>query len=730
MEMRSIEEACTRVKEYLAADDVRNPLFVAFDSSIDLSCMRNSLASCETVRVSDFCNTPQSLPDEDSVFSALSEIKPRKIMLLGLGEYSALTGSEEFAKRIFGMALTAGVRIVVPMWNGYSFLEECAAEDPRIPLRRAIVANKTGRHWKVKSYKNGINDNPEADGFKSLLALLESGRDNDVSAVTAVRLNDKWCREINSAYAVYAERHPGCSLPQSMFSEMQWKRFLDETREREENIFSADGLLSVLEQDISADEYVQFALSRTKSYADWKWNLVNAILQVDPDEGRFVTLYNQRKALLKGGQVAERTGYVENTRRFSEPARQVQYLTDSTLEERGEILRLVTRGGALHEGVRRVYPLLADYAHNFSFSGQELAGLLTSYFKDYKRQKLLNCIEPRFLSRVREISEERPQFALPTRESVLEKLEGDNVALFWLDGLGCEFLGLIQSVAERQGLKMKVTPTRSRLPSITSENKEFFETWSGIKFDKRNDLDKIKHGDFEGETEGRREYPAHLQYELIAVENTITEIAKWLKCHATGKVVLTSDHGATRLAVISDSETTWTMPEKGVHGGRCCKVSEFDGELPSCSTISDDDKWHVLAGYDRFKGGRAGSVEVHGGGTLEEMVVPVIEFELLDHAIHVELIETEFKVTYKDSEIKLVLFSTSKLSSPTFDLGGIRYAVKKVDGMGRYEVRVPKPTAGAYSADVFDGDTKVGSVRFTVKSGGATVDSMDDFFGG
>ena len=50
--------------------------------------------------------------------------------------------------------------------------------------------------------------------------------------------------------------------------------------------------------------------------------------------------------------------------------------------------------------------------------------------------------------------------------------------------------------------------------------------------------------------------------------------------------------------------------------------------------------------------------------------------------------------------------------------------------MGRYEVRVPKPTAGAYSADVFDGDTKVGSVRFTVKSGGATVDSMDDFFGG
>lgn len=730
MEMRSIEEVCARVKDYLAADDVRNPLFVAFDSSIDLSRLRNCLASCETVRISDFCNTPQSLPDEDRVFSTLSGSKPRKIVLLGLGEYSALIDSEKFAKRIFGMALTTGVRIVVPMWNGYSFLEECAAEDPRIPLRRVIMVNKTGRHWKVKSYKNGINDKPEAEGFKSLLVLLESGRDNDVSAVTAMRLNDKWCREINSAYAVYAERHPGCSILPSMFSEEQWNLFLDEAREREKDIFSVDGLLSVLEHDILADEYVQFALSRTNSYTEWKWNLVNAILQIEPKDGRFVELYNQRKALLKGAQVDELAGYAENTRRFSEPMRQVQYLTDSTAEERGEILRLVTRGGTLLDGVQRVYPLLADYAHDFRFSGQELAGVLTTYFKDYKRQKLLNCIEPKFLSRVKEISEERPQFALPTRESVLEKLEGENVALFWLDGLGCEFLGLIQCVAERQGMKMKVTPTRSRLPSITSENKEFFDVWSGIKFDKRNDLDKIKHGDFEGGAEGRREYPAHLQYELVAVESTVTEIAKWLKGHTTGKVVLTSDHGATRLAVISDSETTWTMPEKGVHGGRCCKVSEFDGELPSCSTISDDEKWHVLAGYDRFKGGRAGNVEVHGGGTLEEMVVPVIEFELLDHTIHVELADSEIRVTYKDSEIKLVLFSTSKLSSPTLDLGGIRYAAKNVDGTGRYEVRVPKSSAGAYSADVYDGDTKVGAVRFTVKSGGVTVDSMDDFFGG
>ena len=429
-------------------------------------------------------------------------------------------------------------------------------------------------------------------------------------------------------------------------------------------------------------------------------------------------------------QVDESDNYVENTRRYPEPALQVEYLTDSSPKERAEILRAVTKGGTVPAAVNRVYPLLADYVRDFAFNGTEFSAKLTAYFRNYKRQKLFNCIEPKFLSEVREISEKRPQFLLPTRESVLEKIAGPDVGLFWLDALGCEFLGVIQATAERMGMKMKVTATRSRLPSITSENKEFFDSWPGKKFDKHEDLDKIKHGDFDAPNDDRREYPAQLQYELIAVENAVVTIAKWLKCHASSKVVLTSDHGATRLAVISDSETSWAMPEKGVHGGRCCKMSEFDGDLPACATSSEDEKWHVLAGYDRFKGGRIGSVEVHGGATLEEMVVPVVEFELLDREIHVELLDTNFKVTYKDSEIKLLLFSSTKLSSPAIDLGGSRYNAAIAEGVGRYEVKIPKPSAGDYKADVFDGDTKVGSVKFSVVSGGATVNSMDDFFGG
>ncbi|MBQ9497355.1 MAG: hypothetical protein IJR52_07260, partial [Selenomonadaceae bacterium] len=67
----------------------------------------------------------------------------------------------------------------------------------------------------------------------------------------------------------------------------------------------------------------------------------------------------------------------------------------------------------------------------------------------------------------------------------------------------------------------------------------------------------------------------------------------------------------------------------GEHGGRCCKVNALD-EKPNCAT--EENGYWVLANYDRFSGGRIGSVEVHGGATLEEVLVPVIEFSVENFA--------------------------------------------------------------------------------------------------
>lgn len=714
-------------QEYLNGNGAANPFFVAFDASTDLSMLVTSLSSCEKVRVSDFCRASDALPDLDALGDTLTHMEGKAI-LLGIGEYAALSGDREVKKWIFGLPLHS-LRLVVPVWSGHEFIEEESRNDPRILGRRGVSFAKSGKHWSLRVFRDGLIKNAKANGFRALLRILEDGCDNSITAITTVvPLNTNWCRRIDSAYEVYKERHPQSPVLETMFPEKQWTAFLNDERTRDDSLSSPDSLLRFLEDGTGDDQYVAFAISKTRQYSEWHRNLLCAILDVSVDDGRFARLYDARKKIVPQFDKADVTEYIRESRRIANPSERIRYMTDCTEVEREEITRLIVDAGEVPVSVENVYPAMWNYWRGFSFSSGEFAEVLAKYFQDYKRQKLLGRIEPSFMDAVRDFAEDRPQFTLPTRESVLESIGTNGVALCWIDALGCEFLGFIQSVAERLGLKLKVTPARAKLPSITSVNRSFYDEWQGEKMPPVSRLDKIKHGDFEKFDEPSTGAATELPHELLVVEESINAIAMRLRKKPGSKVVLTSDHGATRLALISKSETVWELPEKGKHGGRCCRKSEFDGSLPACVTESDDEEWHVLAGYDRFKGGRKGDVEVHGGATLEEMVVPVIEFELLDKNVRVRLVEDEFKVTFRDAEITLQLFCASTLMSPSVRFGESNYsATADGDKTGRYLVRIPKPVAGDHVAVVYDGDTKINDVRFSVKSGGAQI-KKDDFF--
>ena len=87
---------------------------------------------------------------------------------------------------------------------------------------------------------------------------------------------------------------------------------------------------------------------------------------------------------------------------------------------------------------------------------------------------------------------------------------------------------------------------------------------------------------------------------------------------------MTSDHRASLLAVMFGRENKFKMKSVGEHGGRCCPANDIDEK-----------------NYDRFAGGRLSSVEVHGGATLEETLVPVIEFSLPNAEIEVKVSSAE-----------------------------------------------------------------------------------------
>ena len=102
------------------------------------------------------------------------------------------------------------------------------------------------------------------------------------------------------------------------------------------------------------------------------------------------------------------------------------------------------------------------------------------------------------------------------------------------------------------------------------------------------------------------------------------------------------------------------MNSKGTHSGRVCALTDDISEV-SCATKSGD--YYVLANYDRFKGGRAANVEVHGGATLEELTVPVIALTIAPESIEITILTPEITISFrKKAEIRL--YSNTRLMCP------------------------------------------------------------------
>ena len=173
-----------------------------------------------------------------------------------------------------------------------------------------------------------------------------------------------------------------------------------------------------------------------------------------------------------------------------------------------------------------------------------------------------------------------------------------------------------------------------------------------------------------------------------------------------------SDHGASRLAVIHETENQWEMQSKGEHSGRCCPKSEVDVKT---EYATEEDGFWVLANYDRFKGGRKANVEVHGGATLEEVVIPIIEFTTFDDDIEISIVEEIITVSFR-KKAAIKLFSKTKLHNVTVKVEGEYYEAREEEN-NMYIVDMPKLNkAKKYNVEVFVSNNLVASdLTFEIK---------------
>ena len=168
------------------------------------------------------------------------------------------------------------------------------------------------------------------------------------------------------------------------------------------------------------------------------------------------------------------------------------------------------------------------------------------------------------------------------------------------------------------------------------------------------------------------------------------------------------------------------MSSNGEHSGRCCPVNEID-ETPNAA--AKESGYWALANYDRFKGGRKADVEVHGGASLEEALVPIITLQLEKGAIIIQLESDVVTLTFGKTP-EIILISSEPLVDPAVVVEGKRYPAETLEE-NRYRVVLRGLTAlGEHTAQAFDGEPLLDSFVFTLKRGVGESQTAqnDDFF--
>ena len=743
------------VTAYLESKDVYSPFFlVVGDSDYIATKEQLSALGLDAVGLSEYCSAADRAPNMDRLFGDLKDGKIK--VLVGLGEYLALSGQETALDTLSKLQdfMLGKNKVVLLLRCVKDTVENLQASDLRFNDKRVAYLSDCNTKISLTCVPHSFDMPDTVENFKAVLVALENGATHIVAKTKMEFPNYQVIdvRTIRTAYDVIKHWLPVFMLPSEYGSEDMWKELMTALSAVDGNldeVFGNYGFSENLIEDFGSliqgttfknwlyfialktksstlsNTYLKYVLEGVIEIEKLKDSILNAIIEVPHTDKRFERFFKERKELIANFSEPDIAAFVQDNK--INPEESVYKLSDQTLSEREEIIALF---GSLDRNkilgrIKVTYHALYDYLYPYSFSDPKvdsrLGELFTDYFDRYKWQKITNRLEDEFVSLVEELalSTERKYNLLRNRNEIINGIDKTKTKLYWLDALGVEFLGFIQTACHKLGLSLEIHIGRTDLPSITSINKDFYDSWQGTKVSDKS-LDEAKHKGGDGSYDYQEnKLPIHLAKELEIIKTVLNKIAVDLAKHNYEKVLLASDHGASRLAVIKEQEEKYDTDTTGEHSGRCCKIfADYD-----LSFATEENGYLVLANYGRFRGSRKANVEVHGGASLEEVLVPIIEISLAKSNIKVQLVNTPVYADYKTFAV-LEIFSNAKLDNVKVIISGKPYmAVKKDDN--HYIATTDIKRAGEYQADIFDGDNLVGRETFTAQGKNKSNDEFD-----
>ena len=744
----------------------RYPLIVDVQTREDLANIAEyfKVGSNKFPAIEEFCNQDEAIK-LDELYASVSS-NSGNTFITGLSGFLMLFG-ENVAKQALKTLITTSIsgHVVIITYQCEKYLR---FTDPRISEsgRLVIVDGKPDNICNINFISPTLSDifTDSYSGIQNIGTAIDSCFNRAAYIATAIDKSSFaesvfHISQVNNSYDILRNKDSRTGIvPQACGLPEQWDYVLHQmgksgtwTTVIVDNFGSENNLLHVISEypkfdvekrwlyyiallicGVKNNDYLKLALNKTSKSSELIKNIFRSVLDIDCKSENYQKLYRQRKSLISELKkpLPETIDFCKILSTKGED--EIYYLTDLTQPEKEKIIKWLSNYGVKYSKdelvsiLMNVYPDLAYYLSSYRYRNE----FLNSYFENYKYQKITNRILPSF-DKVVEEQAIKMDFVtiLKPRTAYVDKLDTQNAQAFFVDAMGVEYLSFIQQKCSEYGLSANISCARCELPSLTVFNKEFVDVLKdkGCLISDIKDLDDIKHHGKDSFDYEKEKTPIYLIKELEIIDDLLTKIKASILAGSYNKAIIISDHGASRLAVLHETENIWNMETKGEHSGRCCKISEID-DKPDFA-IEESGYW-ILANYDRFRGSRRANVEVHGGASMEEVAVPIIEITQKASNIEAFIVNESRVLTLGAKEYAIIkIYVGIRSNNISIKLDGNYYNAEETAESYIYSVELKNYSKkGKFSIDILDGGSVLASgQQFEIEKKGMSQNDMFDF---
>lgn len=729
------------LKQYLKQDSVRvslNPVrFISVDSLkmwIEVKKYLLSLTD-ETMPLSKFCEGEDTTPNISRVSTALKKAKKSQFVT-PLSEYlriipeQAESVIQRFIKADYQNNETGKLRMYFLMYRMKSLLRILPSDDPR--AKDCIILFETDEEsdYKLTIVQKELDvhlPGNEIDGFKSYLEYWEANPDKPLILHTRNAIHfekNHFFDDVHVIVSSYDLIKYQFGLPSNVFENLGT---VENWNELVKVIIKEGSFEAACHTTLAINKYSTSLFSQWNRFSSfqkwilWLWTrlqprktyvvecsrgsedltafvdeLYCGIIAYIHDEN-FESFYLERKILLATMQIVPTDRFWNKLSALS-VIDALSCLTCLTDVERKTIFEIIAGIGYQKRStvlptLKRVYPQLYYYLQNDTEPNK--AGLSPNhhqYFSEYKWLKVTDTITEDFVAKVERIALEKGSsvFEMQSRNHYVTEHYDDQTSILFVDGMGIEYtdyLAHLFSDLSEQQYSVTIEAGFCTLPSVTEINKDFMDGRSTVEPPVR-ELDTLKHSN--------NIHPESFIKQLNILDELKNRVLGLLIGN-TRKIIITADHGTSRMAVKVRNTAFDNVLHKPENVeiykyGRFCEGTQDESNYPTAVNFNDK---LIFADYTRFVQSGAPIDEIHGGASLEEWIVPIITVEKYATEKTTNVVvtpnETKYKPELGTKQVKVVFtISGAKRESVAARVKGNLFTCTWKDGVYSFTFRPSK----------------------------------------